>query len=64
MTDGINERILNLVKKKTSHDPQMYNFLIGLLFWEVENPTTGRYKDHYRGKIEIFSKKEGDFDEN
>jgi len=55
MAEGINDRILRILKEKTGGDESARKCLEELLFFEVEKPPF--FKDVYLKTIEKYAKK-------
>ena len=65
MGDGkINERILKGIRENSKNDDKLYEFLINLIYEEAEHPGQWWWKDIYRKKIEKYSEKWGENNEN
>jgi hypothetical protein len=65
MSNGkINERILKGIRENCKNDEALSEFLINLIYEEAEHSGQWWWKDIYRKKIEKYSEKWGDSDEN
>jgi hypothetical protein len=51
---SISEKILNKIKEK-SPSPEVKDFLIDLVYYEVDNPRM--FKEHYLKQVELYSRK-------
>ena len=58
-----NERILNCIKEICKDKPVIADFLIDLIYEEIENPGAWRWRDTYRKKIMQFLEREESIDE-
>lgn len=55
----INERILNCIKNICKDKPLIAEFLVDLIYEEVENPGLWKWREVYRKKIMQFLAKGG-----
>ena len=60
----INEKIIEMIRKKTENNELIGDFLIELLYYENEHPNQWKYKKFYKNQIEIFLEKGENKNEN
>lgn len=54
---GVNEQILNWIKKSAGSDKMVADFLVDLIYEEAEHPGQWWWKDTYKKKIMEYCNK-------